>query len=90
MGSEKGNVCRRSVLHLWTEIVSDLIWAPEIFGPLEIWSSKNLVPKKWVPALKCLIIIFMRGPSFSEAQISWGSNFLGPTFPGAQKSQGPK
>ena len=43
-------------------MVSDLIWASDIFGPREIWAPRNLVP-----IVKYLI-----------DQISWGPNFLGP------------
>jgi hypothetical protein len=64
-------------------MVPDLIWAPDFFGPQEIWSPSSLVPKKfgtremWSQEIWSQYengsIIFMRG-----------SNFLGP------KSQGPK
>ena len=32
-----------------TEMVLVLIWAPDFFGPQEIWSLRNLVPKKFGP-----------------------------------------
>ena len=32
-----------------TEMAPDLIWAPDFFGPQEIWSPRNLVPKKFGP-----------------------------------------
>ena len=70
-------------------MVSDLIWAPDFFGPWEIWSLRNLGPKKFFPqeiwalrslgaARKSHVMIFMRGP-----------NFLGPIFLGDQTSCGP-
>ena len=30
-------------------MVLDLIWAPDFFGPQEIWSPRNLVSKKFSP-----------------------------------------
>ena len=33
-----------------TELVPELIWAPDFFGPQEIWSPRNLVPRNLVPA----------------------------------------
>ena len=30
-----------------TEMVPNLIWAPDFFGPQEIWSPRNLDPKKF-------------------------------------------
>ena len=32
-----------------TEMVPDIIWAPDFFGPQEIWFSRNLVPEKFGP-----------------------------------------
>ena len=32
-----------------TELVPELIWAPDFFGPQEIWSPRNLVPRNLVP-----------------------------------------
>ena len=32
-----------------TELVPELIWAPEFFGPQEIWSPSNLGPRKFGP-----------------------------------------
>ena len=32
-----------------TEMVPDLIWVPEFFGPQVIWSPRTLVPKKFGP-----------------------------------------
>ena len=34
-----------------TEMVPELIWAPEFFGPWEIWFLGNLVPDKFSPLL---------------------------------------
>ena len=30
-------------------MVRDQIWAPDFFGPQEIWSPRNLVPRNLVP-----------------------------------------
>ena len=53
-----------------TEMVPDLIWPPNFFGPWEIWAPRSLGP-----AWKNHVMIFMRGP-----------NFLGPIFLGDQTS----
>ena len=87
-----------------TEMVPDLILAPDFFGPREIWSPRNLVLKKFgphevwastnlVPAYKCRIMIFLRGPNFIRikflgTQISWGQNLSKPKFHGDQKKSG--
>jgi hypothetical protein len=34
-----------------TEIVLNHIWAPDFFGPQEIWSPRNMVPRNLGPAL---------------------------------------
>ena len=33
-------------------IVPDLIWAPDLFGPPEIWALRNLGPVKFGPCMK--------------------------------------
>ena len=35
-----------------TEMVPDLIWAPDFFGPQEIWALRNLGPKNFGPRMK--------------------------------------
>ena len=55
-------------------MVPDLIWAPDFFGPQEIWALRNLVPKKFGPRMKIIIWHF----------------YAGTKFLGDQKSQGPK
>ena len=32
-----------------TEMVPDPIWAPDFFGPQEIWARRNLGPEKFGP-----------------------------------------
>ena len=32
-----------------TEMVLELIWAPDFFGPQEIWAPGNLGPRKFGP-----------------------------------------
>ena len=44
------------------EMVPDVIWDPDFFGPREIWSPRNLDPKKF---------------GSCGAQISWGPSSLG-------------
>ena len=76
-----------------TEMVPDLIWAPDFFGPWEIWAPRNLSPKKfgpweiWAPrsldtAWKSCVMVFMRatiflGLIFLGDQISWGPKVRG-------------
>ena len=61
-------------------MVPDLIWAPDCFGPQEIWFPRNLVLKKFgLPEIWATIMIFMQEP-----------NFPAPKFPSAQISWGPK
>ena len=67
-----------------TELVPELIWAPELFGPQEIWSLRNLDPEKFWPLMKKPCDGFHAGTKFIGAHISWGPNFLGPKFHGAQ------
>ena len=62
-------------------MVPDLILVPVFFGPQEFWPLTKVpkkfktrdiwAPRNWVPAYKCLIMIFMWAQIF-EAQISWG------------------
>ena len=68
-------------------MVSDLIWAPDFFGPQEIWSLRNLVPKKFDPRVKFITWLFHAGPKLLRDQISC---LLGLKFLGDQKIQGPK
>ena len=79
-------------------MVPDLIWAPDFFGPQEIWAPWNLGPVKFGPreiwslhenyyiAFSCRNQL----TKFLGDQISWGPNFSGTKFLGDQKSQGPK
>ena len=68
-----------------TEVVSNLIWAPDFFGPREIWAPRSLVPEEygpqeiWSPHENHHMAFFMQGP-----------NFLGSKFLGDQISWGPK
>ena len=66
-----------------TEMVPDLIWAFDFFGPQGYRSPRNLVPEKfgsqeiWAPRNLATIMIFMQepnfpAPKFPRAQISWG------------------
>ena len=64
-----------------TEMVPNLIWAPEFLGPHKIWALRNLGPKK--ASFEKAMTTFMRGPyilgtKFLGAQISQGTNFVGP------------
>ena len=65
-------------------MVPNLIWAPVFFGPQEVWSLRNLVPKKFEPRMKIITRLFHAGTKFLEGQIPWGPNFLGP-----KKDSGP-
>ena len=64
-------------------MVPDLIWAPDFFGPKEIWSReiwspRNLVPKKFGPQeIKMPYNDFHAGSKLLGEQISPGPNFLG-------------
>ena len=64
------------VLQNWavTEIVPYLIWAPDFFGPQEIWA----LHEKHYIAFSC------------RDQISWSPNYFGPNFLRAQISWRPK
>ena len=66
-----------------TKMVLDHVWAPDFFGPREIWSPKNLVPRKFDPCMKIIIC---------RDQAYWGPNFnfWRPKFLGDQISWGPK
>ena len=55
-------------------MVPNLIWAPDFFDPQDIWSLRNLDPKKFVPRMNIITWRFHAGTKFL----------------GAQKSQGPK
>jgi len=55
----------------------NLIWAPDFFGPQEVWSLRNLGPKKVEPLLKIITWLFHAGPKFFKFLVD-------------QKSQGPK
>jgi hypothetical protein len=56
-----------------TEMVPDLIWAPDFFGPQEIWSLRNLVPKKFGPKEVWSLCENAVQRLFSRRdQISWG------------------
>ena len=71
-----------------TEIVPDLIWASDFFGPREIWSPRNFGPKNVGPNMKMPYNDFHARTKFLGAQISWSPNFLGPKFCGAQMRLG--
>jgi hypothetical protein len=43
------NISDKQFLRAITEMVPDLIWAPDFFGPREISSPRNLVLKKFGP-----------------------------------------
>ena len=83
-----------------TEMVPNLIWAPDFFGPekfwpQEVWSLRNMEPKKFGTRMKIITWHFHAGPKhlrpkFLGDQISWEPNFLGTKFLGDPKSQGPK
>ena len=68
-----------------TDLVPDLIWAPDFFGPQKVWAPRNLGPNKFDPCIKMLYNDIHAEPKFHGDQISWGPNFLG-----TKKSQGPK
>ena len=72
------------------EMVADLIWALDFFGPKEIWSLRTLVPQKFGPCMKLIVCHFHAGTNILGAQISVGPNNLGPNFPMHQISWGPK
>ena len=66
-----------------TGMVPNLIWAPDFFGPQEIWPQRNLGPKKFGgPCMKMHMMIFMLRPNISGTKflgtkIARGPNFLG-------------
>ena len=71
-------------------MVPDLIWAPDLFGPQEILSPRNFVPKKFGPR-EISSLHENHYIAFScRDQLSWGPKFSGPKFLRDQKSQGPK
>ena len=70
-------------------MVPNLIWAPDFFGPREIWAPRNLDPEKFSPRMKIIICHFHTGTNILGAQISQGPNFLGPKFLGDQISWAP-
>ena len=53
-------------------MVPDLIWAPDFFGPREIWSSRNWGPKKFGPSMKMRHNDFHAVTKFLGDQISCG------------------
>ena len=56
-------------------MVPNLIWAPDFFGPQEIWSPRNLVPKKFGPQ-EIQSPLENHYMAFScRDQHSWGPNF---------------
>jgi hypothetical protein len=70
-------------------MVPNRIWAPDFFGPQEIWSPRSMIPEKYG-------FQEIRAPhenhhmAFScGVQISWGPNFSGPKFLGANIAWGP-
>ena len=69
---------RRLDLLAITEMVPNLIWAPDFFGPQEIWFREV-----WAPHKNHYMAFLWRD------QISWGASFSGPKFLGTQTSQGP-
>ena len=74
-----------------TGMVPNLIWAPEFLGPHKIWALRNLGPKK--ASFEKAMTTFMRGPyflgtKFLGAQISQGTNFVGPKKSGSQMRLG--
>ena len=58
-----------------TEMVPDLVWAPDFFGPQEIWSQINFGPKNVGTFMKMVYNDFHAGTKFLGAQISRGPNF---------------
>ena len=52
-------------------MVPDLIWAPDFFGPQEIWSPRSMAPHEPYDD-------FHAGLKFLGDQISKGPNLLGP------------
>ena len=55
-----------------TEVVPNLIWGPDFFGPQEIWASTNLDPKKFGPRMKKPCDDFCARTKFLGAYISQG------------------
>ena len=52
-----------------TEIVLNLIWATrslvsKILGPQEVWSQRNMGPKKLCPHVKIITWLFLMGSNF--------------------------
>ena len=80
----------KNLFNAKAEMVPDLIWAPDFFGPQEIWSLRNLGPTKVGSCMKMLYNDFHARINFLGAQTSRGPNFLGPKFIGDQISWGPK
>ena len=50
-----------------TEMVHNLIWAPDFFGPGEIWALKILGPKNFGPFMKLQYNDFHAGHKFFRA-----------------------
>ena len=66
-------------------MVPNLIWAPDFFGPQEIWAPRTLVPKKYRPRENWSL-----NENHHLAFSCWGTNFWGPKILGAQISWSPK
>ena len=66
-------------------MVPDHIWAPDFFGPQEIWALGNLGAGKFGSCMKIIIVA-----KFLGAQISWEPNFSGTKFLGDLYPWGPK
>ena len=62
-----------------TEMVPDLIWAPDFFGSLEIWS-----PSKFGPFIKKPCDDFRLGTKFIGSILLGAQIFRGPKKSGAQ------
>jgi hypothetical protein len=71
-------------------MVPDLIWAPDFFGPQEIWALRNLGPEKVGPCMKIIIWHFhARTKYFSRTNFLWDQISRGPNFSGTKKAMGP-
>ena len=60
-----------------TELVPELIWAPDFFGPQEIWALRNLGPRKF-------------GPGEIWAPEIWSPHLFGPREIWALRNAGSK
>ena len=59
-------------------MVPNLIWAPDFFGPQEVWFLRNIGHEKIGPCTKIITWLFHAGPKLLGAQISPGPKFSGP------------